>query len=388
MSSSSAENRTNVKLERHLRKLTGALVGARRRFEQFDASLSDLIASEDAGLLLEYWAREKVVALAVERANELGIQRAEWAQLNAQLRQLSLQRGALLELELLRIARILDRAGIPALSIKGPLMADALYGDRRLRWPSGDIDLVVPQERLLDASSLLQAHGWNPPRDALIDGYWPELHLDHAGEGATPDVEVHWRVQWYDRIGQHTSFLFAAADLQQGILRPSPTAELSILLLNYARDGFHTLRLAADVAAWFDTYGRDHWDSALATFAAGPLVRPHLISAAAVSLVAGTPRPEATPTDWRARAAHSIARADRRLSAREEYSQVVFVDLLVSPRRTVRERFSTAAFRSSAVLAAKHPRHVSFFPARVLRTASFARTLADLPATVLAARTR
>ena len=45
--------------------------------------------------------------------------------------------------------------------------------------------------------------------------------------------------------------------------RPAPADELAALLLYYARDGFAGLRLAADIAAWWDANGRGLPDGAL-----------------------------------------------------------------------------------------------------------------------------
>jgi hypothetical protein len=66
-----------------------------------------------------------------------------------------------------------------------------------------------------------------------------------------PDIELHWRVHWYE-----TEF----AERALARARPGPTGvrrlclqdELASLLLYHARDGFAGLRHAIDVGAWWD----------------------------------------------------------------------------------------------------------------------------------------
>jgi hypothetical protein len=47
---------------------------------------------------------------------------------------------------------------------------------------------------------------------------------------------------------------------------PSPSDELASLLLFYARDGFSSLRLAADIAAWWDRHGHELPEVALEAY--------------------------------------------------------------------------------------------------------------------------
>lgn len=60
--------------------------------------------------------------------------------------------------ELVRIARLFGDAGIPFLSVKGPLLARSLYGDVGGRH-AGDLDLLIAPERLADADRTLREAG-------------------------------------------------------------------------------------------------------------------------------------------------------------------------------------------------------------------------------------
>ena len=175
--------------------------------------------------------------------------------------------GAFLQLISARALGLLAEAGIRASALKGPLLAEAIYGDpgRRL---SGDVDLLVPPESLTEAAELMRSLGYDAPTDHVDESGLPMLHfvLLH-GAGELPAVELHWRVHWYERQ-------FAAEQLVPptieplGSWRPSLAAELVALLLFYARDGFAGLRMASDLSGWWDAYG-----SSLAPTAVPDLLR-------------------------------------------------------------------------------------------------------------------
>ncbi|MFL5617821.1 MAG: nucleotidyltransferase family protein [Gemmatimonadaceae bacterium] len=95
---------------------------------------------------------------------------------------------------LAELSALLERAGIPALPFKGPMLSLQLYGDVALR-QSVDLDLVVPFDRYLDARAALVAHGL-PPRGGHSDRQERILFgwLGHAPFGRGADfVELHWR---------------------------------------------------------------------------------------------------------------------------------------------------------------------------------------------------
>src|SRR3954467_6002080 len=79
----------------------------------------------------------------------------------------SRHRAALVEAGTLRIAARLEAASIPALPLKGPLLARQVHGDTGSR-PSDDVDLLVPQARLWEAADILaREEGYTAPRDRL-----------------------------------------------------------------------------------------------------------------------------------------------------------------------------------------------------------------------------
>jgi hypothetical protein len=248
------------------------------------------------------------------------------------------RQGAFLHLLSERVEAALREAGLHCAPLKGPRLAEAIYGDpgRRL---AGDIDLLVPAEELADALAVVGRFGYAPPIDHVEADGLPQLHfaMAHADE-ELPPVELHWRIHWYERR-------FAAERLLPPIgvaagWRPEPVDELAALLLFYARDGFVDLRLATDVGAWFDRHG----DAvAVADFQARldrypALRRPLLAAAVAAQRVVGLPAEDLLGHQpllgWRGRLA--VRLADPNPNPRWRHSQMHaamgLVDGLLTPR--------------------------------------------------------
>lgn len=162
--------------------------------------------------------------------------------------------GVYLQLVSDQVMAMLADAGICVTTVKGPALAEAIYGDigRRL---SGDIDLLVAPEQLLAAVDVVRELGYSAPADHVERRGLPTLHfrLVHAQE-ALPTIELHWRVHWYEPRFARQRLLPPADGCATG-WRPAPCDELAALLLFYARDGFVDLRLAADLSAWWDVFG-------------------------------------------------------------------------------------------------------------------------------------
>lgn len=149
------------------------------------------------------------------------------------------------------VTRRLDDEGIRALPLKGPILAEEAHGDPGLR-ETADVDLLVPASRLCDAAALLQREGFEPPADRLMPNGLPALHLALAHR-SRPTVELHWRVHWHEEELSR-QMLVAARPGPDGLLRARPEDFCVCLLLFYARDGFHGVRMAADIASWWDRH--------------------------------------------------------------------------------------------------------------------------------------
>ncbi|MCX6619277.1 MAG: nucleotidyltransferase family protein, partial [Acidobacteria bacterium] len=97
--------------------------------------------------------------------------------------------------ELRRLLRLLDSAGIPAIPLKGPWLAQRLYGDYTLR-ACADLDLMVPPDRAVDAARVLTADGYEGcfPLDFFarhLVGGGIEYCLSKRGSPRCT-VDLHW----------------------------------------------------------------------------------------------------------------------------------------------------------------------------------------------------
>jgi hypothetical protein len=176
---------------------------------------------------------------AVEQALEAGRRQSTFLQLVSQ-----------------RVMATLADTGIRSTALKGPQLSEAIYGDpgRRL---SNDIDLLVAPDQLHAATKVVCGLGYLPPTDYTYGDGLPQLHfvLVHK-QGELPPIELHWRIHWYERDFSRERLLPPTAD-QVGSWRPAPADELAALLQFYARDGFAGLRMATDLASWWDAFGAD-----------------------------------------------------------------------------------------------------------------------------------
>jgi hypothetical protein len=92
-----------------------------------------------------------------------------------------------------RVLHLLDSRGIPAVLLKGAAMAQLYYNDWALR-PMNDFDLLVPQEKTLQAVDLLCGDGWSP---SLRKPDAEDLKIRHAVtlvDGSGMEFDLHWRV--------------------------------------------------------------------------------------------------------------------------------------------------------------------------------------------------
>ncbi len=116
--------------------------------------------------------------------------------------------------ELINVANLFERAGIKAISIKGPALGFSLYGDPSLR-TSRDLDLLVDQRDFDAAERILFEAGYSG--DVLMKGLTPKQrkhlmktshHFSYVGKNRVT-VELHWRLQ-------ESPFCFGFEELWEG----------------------------------------------------------------------------------------------------------------------------------------------------------------------------
>ena len=90
------------------------------------------------------------------------------------------------------VLSVLARKGIPAIALKGPLLAQRYYSPALLRKPSTDLDLAVAGGDIAGACEGLVAEGYaldSAVRDAFRQSH--HVTLSHASR---PRVELHFRL--------------------------------------------------------------------------------------------------------------------------------------------------------------------------------------------------
>jgi Uncharacterised nucleotidyltransferase len=321
-----------------------------------------LINRIDWSELTEMLAARRLLPLLGERITKLAGERAPTSFVEATRR--SIQAGAevdrLLELVSIQLIDTLEHTGIPSLLLKGPALGRALYGKPGRR-PSADIDVLVRAEDLNRAVDVAEHLGYRDPEPPRPGARLPLLHrrLVHRRPGL-PVLELHWRVHWYEQLFSREMLLRSAPGGVVGN-RPDATDELTGLLLFYARDGFVDLRLACDVAAWWDARGPELPRAAVAEqIARYPALSRVLVAATEVGdRVVGVPRLGLLGEEWklerRVRLATALANPDACGDRTQQQADALLIDLLLSPREGRRESVARQLRTPSGVPAGQRP---------------------------------
>jgi hypothetical protein len=137
----------------------------------------------------------------------------------------------------------LDAAGVPAISLKGPLLASRYYQPAFLRKPSMDLDIAVSESHLRKACEELIASGYRltrPLREEIARSH--HIELVHP---VRPKIELHCKLSHMSRGIPVDDFFLrtVAVALPNGgearVLGPSD--QLLHLLLHLAQSRFGTL---------------------------------------------------------------------------------------------------------------------------------------------------
>lgn len=170
------------------------------------------------------------------------------------------RRAVRMTLGLHRAVDALGRRGLPALLLKGPALAERLYGDVSARLYE-DLDLLVPRDRLPEAAAVLEEAGWRPtspppvgtparPGRTLVSpgGVECELH------GAAFDRYHALPLAFADlRPDAAPARRYGGGARGNEALRPGRADELLYLLAHGGKHRWVRLGWVADVAAYLDT---------------------------------------------------------------------------------------------------------------------------------------
>jgi len=179
-------------------------------------------------------------------------------------------RNLLLTKELLRILRHLESGGVRAVPYKGPLLAEAVYGDLSLRH-FADLDILVRREDVSKASESLAALGYhlslegNVPRAAYLQSMH---HFTFVRDNGLAPLELHWGVaERYFAFSLDTDRLWERLQTANlaGAAVPSLAPEDLILVLcvHGSKHGWEGLNHICDVAELVRANPGMNWEQAL-----------------------------------------------------------------------------------------------------------------------------
>jgi hypothetical protein len=167
--------------------------------------------------------------------------------------------NALLARELTRVLGTFDRAGVPAVPLKGLVLADRLYGDITLRVCS-DIDLLIRRDAAGAAVAALRTEGYRPDGERWASAGEEELFLASDIEAAfrrsdhpaAPLIDLHWDItrRWRtDTKPIDDLWVEASPTTWRGVkaYRLSPEWELLYLAVHAVRHRWQALKWLVDI---------------------------------------------------------------------------------------------------------------------------------------------
>lgn len=101
-----------------------------------------------------------------------------------------------LSAEMERVSEIFTEEKIRLLFLKGPVIAQDLYGDISLR-TSSDLDFLIPIEELEKAEAILVRQGYEKEdyiKTVLNDWKWRHHHVTYFHSEKRMKLEIHWRL--------------------------------------------------------------------------------------------------------------------------------------------------------------------------------------------------
>ena len=156
----------------------------------------------------------------------------------------------------------LNRAGIRAVALKGPVLAERLYGDPLLR-RSVDLDLLVAERDLDTAVNTLQGAGFCPESHGAEVYFRQHHHHIHLRRGTLP-LELHFRL--FTGFGATvTSEDFVSRAFQYQTKNGSPTwilrpeDEFFYLCVHCCQHRFRSLNWLYELAVFLERHHRLNW---------------------------------------------------------------------------------------------------------------------------------
>jgi hypothetical protein len=227
---------------------------------QRDALVRAAAVGVDWARFLRVLTRQRVTGLAREALRSAGVvPPPEVEQRLTASAKAGAVRGLALAAEALRLSRLLEAEGVPALFIKGAALAQLAYGSQVLK-SARDVDLLVAPEDATRAFDLLRREGYvavapagelSPAQMRLVFELHKDIELVHAARGL--NLELHWRLVDNPTLLRQVGVGSPAQDapVLDGTLRTLGDAELfAYLAVHGASHCWFRLKWLADLNAW------------------------------------------------------------------------------------------------------------------------------------------
>ncbi len=228
-------------------------------------------------------------------------------------------------LKLVGVLKGFHSAGIPVMSVKGPILSLELYGDVGLRH-SHDLDLAVKPEDLAKAQACLENMGWS------LDATWfplsprqwesclqHEHHLSFVYPHGDCLLELHWRTRW-ELKGQTTDrWARSIPGVWQGCSYKAmnPIDQVLYLCSHGGGHGWFRAKWIGDLAR-IHSEGRMDWQAVLGQASRTGQERVLLASLLLLQDVFGLPVPDFPGNPWKDLPSFLIAHPIHSLKIPEE----------------------------------------------------------------------
>jgi hypothetical protein len=179
------------------------------------------------------------------------------------------RRNMTMTAELLKIMKLLEENGIPALAIKGPVLSQMIHGDVTQR-QYADLDILLHTDDLYRAGKLLQSHGYSSEHsiEFLKNKALLKIAKDFtiSTKNQNIHIELHWQL-FLDRQVKKSKIQFFSKTPNTYILGDQSVSTLEVdtllfyLLLHGSKHLWERLEWIVDIDRIIRCYDKIDWES-------------------------------------------------------------------------------------------------------------------------------